>query len=154
MSTATPRTLTLTEEDLKPRASYDDFEDGEYVGTLTAVEDINATTTDNTGWKWIFQVQGLDFNIVTWLKGGGLWKVNEVLNAFGDALEEGTARVDPTRHIGKQATVIIKTDPDSDRGFQNVTRVLPVAEKPELSDFAEDMGADPTEVPSPDIEAL
>ena len=129
-NTATPRTLELTEEDLKPRFDYASFEDGEYVGTLVDVEDIEANKTDNYGWKWFFQVEGLNFGIVTWLKGGGLWKVNEVLNAFGSSLEEGTSRIDPTRFVGMEATVIIATDPSSDQGYKNVARVLPIAEKP------------------------
>lgn len=142
MSSATPRTITITEEDLTPRASYDGFKDGEYVGVLARVEDTEAKKTDNYGWRWVFVVQGLEFSITTWLKGGGLWKVNEVLGAFGDSLTAGTERVDPTRHVGKQATVIIKTDPSSERNFQNVARVLPLADKPTMEDFA-DMDDEP-----------
>jgi len=113
MSRPTIHTLEFTADDLASGGSYDDFQPGKYVGTLESVEDVEAKNTGNVGWKWTFSVNGLRFNTVTWLKGGGTWKLNEVVNALGGILTAGTNRIDPTLYIGSQAGVTIGRDAKS-----------------------------------------
>lgn len=121
-------TFTFTEDDLSGGASYDDFEPGEYVGTLVAIKDVQAKT-GNTGLRWEFQVQGLTFSTTTWLKGGGGWKLAEVLRGLGKGIEPGQAvRVNPPELIGKNAMLKIGYDASSNRpDFLTVLRVIPEA---------------------------
>lgn len=108
MSNAQTFTLDFTEEDLSPSGNYADFEAGDYRGVLTEVKDAKANS-GNVGYKWVFQVNGLPFDITTWLKGGGLWKLNEVISAMGGTLVKGD--FDPNLYVGSEAGVKIGKDP-------------------------------------------
>lgn len=137
---ATPLNIAFSEEDFKERVSYDELEDGgEYVGTLTSVEDVEART-GNTGWKFIFDVQGLPVNGSVWHSGGGKWKIREYFNALGQPIEPGTnmAFLDPNGLIGAQCVVTIeKTARDDGDGYwTNVGRVTPYVSEP-TTDFSD-----------------
>ena len=131
MSDATPRSLDVTEEDLgNGLGGYDEFVPGEYTGQLTNVEDVSANT-GNYGWRWTFQVNGLDFTIVTWLKGGGLWKLQELIAAMGGDLKPGSGQtLDPNLYVGSRAGLRIGKDPNQkdDRYKDRLTilRTFPV----------------------------
>lgn len=132
MSDATPQNIDVNEEDLGGLVGYDEFKPGEYVGTLTAVQDVTATKTGNYGWRWTFQVEGLDFNITTWLKGGGLWKLEELITAMGGELRPGAGQmIDPNMYIGSQAGVRIDKDATAQderyRDRLTILRTFPVA---------------------------
>lgn len=136
------RTVTFTEDDLEARASYDEFEPGEYEGVLVDVKDVNATS-GNTGLRWVFQVSGLDFSITTWDKGKGGWKLAEVLRGLGHPVEPGKpVRFVPQRLLGRKATVKIGYDRSANRDdFLTVLRVLPSAVEPPSEDTLFDFEA-------------
>lgn len=105
-------TLDITEDDLIQTGLYDDFTPGDYEGILVAVKDAKAAS-GNFGWKWVFQVKGLNFDITTWLKGGGLWKLGEVMASMGGELKPGSGQtLDPNLYIGSRAGVKIGKDPN------------------------------------------
>lgn len=118
-------TVTFTEDDLQGRQSYDEFEAGWYLGTLVDIKEVKATKTANTGKRWVFQVDGLNFSITTWDKGGGGWKLAEVLRGLGMDVTPGQpVSVNPARLLGTDANVYIDRE-DSESKFMNVVRVRP-----------------------------
>jgi len=135
-------TVTFTEDDLEAKTSYDEFKPGEYEGTLVDVRDAKASS-GNTGLRWVFQVDGLEFSITTWNQGKGGWKLAEVLRGLGEHIEPGKpVRVVPPRMLGRRATVKIGYDKSANRDdFLTVLRVMPAAVEPpngtELVDFSE-----------------
>lgn len=138
---ATAFNLDVTEEDLTPTGNYDDFEPGDYEGVLTEVRDVEAKNTGNVGWKWVFVVDGLEFDTVTWLKGKGLWKLQEVVASLGGSLNIGGQTVDPNMYIGQVAGLKIGKDANQkdDRYKDRLTilRTFPVADAPNIFDVPE-----------------
>ena len=130
MSRPTVHTLEFTEADLKGGADYGSFKAGNYVGILESVEDVKADT-GNVGWKWKFSVEGLIFDTVTWLKGGGVWKLNEIINSLGGSLEAGVGvRIDPMLYLGSRAGVTIGKDPKSKYPDRlTILRTFPLADE-------------------------
>lgn len=131
MSRPTVHTLEFTEEDLKGGADYGNFEPGNYVGVLESVEDVTAASTGNVGWKWKFSVNGLLFDTVTWLKGKGVWKLNEIINSLGGSLEAGVGmRIDPMLYLGSRAGVAIGRDAKSKYPERlTILRTFPLADE-------------------------
>jgi hypothetical protein len=113
---ATPRTIQFSEDDFKERLSYDDLAAGDYEATLIEVEDIEASTTDNYGWGFVFQIKGLKLTSRVWLRGGGGWKVRQVFNALGQSIPEGALPRDlnPNPLIGKSCVVSVVRKPYRD----------------------------------------
>jgi len=136
------RTVVFTEDDLDAHDSYDDFEPGEYQGTLVDVKETSSAATGNTGLRWIFQVRGLNFSITTWDKGRGGWKLAEVLRGLGESVEPGKPiRVVPSRYLGRTATVKIGVDPTSTNNYLTILRVLPSSVEPPSSEELVDLGS-------------
>lgn len=140
---ATPRDITLTEEDFQDRLSYDDLEEGDHVATLVDVTDIEASTTDNYGWGFVFMVKGLKLTSSVWLKGGGGWKVREVFNALGAPLAPGTptSGLNPNPLVGRTCVVTVKREPsrkDPEKTYTNITKHTPMVteEVPDFSDLS------------------
>lgn len=141
---ATPRQMTFTEDDFKERLSYEDLEDGDYIGTLLDVEDVVART-GNEGWKFKFDVKGLPLNSTTWLKGAGGWKVREVFNALGVpvTIETPILTLNPNQLIGRKCVVTVKREAASNgatnddgtvRFYTNIVRHTPYVADP-VADF-------------------
>ena len=133
MSEATPMEIDIAPDDLGGGAtSYDDFQPGEYVGILTEVSDVKANS-GNVGWRWTFQVNGLDFNIVTWLKGGGLWKLEELISAMGGELKPGPGqKINPNLYVGSKAGLRIGPDKTAkDERYRDRNVILSTFPSPE-----------------------
>lgn len=132
--------FTFDQEDLEAKESYDDFEPGEYEGTLTAVKEAKAKT-GNVGLRWEFTVKGLTFSTTTWFGGKGGWKLAEVLRGLGEEIKPGTTyNENPNKLIGRKARLKIGYDKTANRDdFLTVLRVLPQeVEMPNLFDFGEE----------------
>ena len=113
---ATPAQITFSEEDFTEAASYDDLKTGEdYIATLTAVDDIVAST-GNPGWAFKFDVKGLPMTTRVYHNGGGKWKIREVFNALGVPIGPGEAMsfLDPNGLIGNQCVITIKREDKQD----------------------------------------
>ena len=139
---ATPQRLEFTPKDFEERASYDDLEEGDHIGTLTDVQDAVAST-GNIGWKFIFDVKGLPVNTTVWLRGGGKWRVREIFNSLGQPVspDQPVTDLDPNPLIGNQCVVTIKkvlrdeTSPEEGT-WTNISRTTPYVSEP-VADFSE-----------------
>ena len=142
---ATPRQMTFTEDDFKERLSYDDLEDGDYIGTLLDVEDVTART-GNEGWKFKFDVKGLPLSSTTWLKGAGGWKVREVFNALGQPVTIDTPilTLNPNSLVGRKCVVTVKKEPASNGALKDDGTVMVytniVRHTPYIADTVADFG--------------
>ena len=140
---ATPQAIPFTEEDFEDRLSYADLEDGDHLATLIDVEDARATT-GNYGWRFKFDVRGLQLTTTVWLKGGGAWKVREVFNALGDPIAPGerVETLNPNPLIGRTCVVTVKREPASNgatyddgtvKEFVNIKKHTPYVAEAALS---------------------
>ena len=125
---ATPGAIQFSDDDFKERLSYDDLE-GDYVATLTDVEDIVAST-GNPGWAFVFDVKGLPLRSRVYHRGGGLWKIREVFNALGFPLMQDSTpdTLDPNILIGNQCIVTIGKEDE----WTNIMRHTPIVGQDEV----------------------
>lgn len=128
---ATPKQFEFTAEDLENGGSYAALEPGWYPATLTAVEDYSGGK--GPGWKWSFNVEGLDFKTWTSHSTSARWKLIEVTSAFDPSVRtEGIAHVDPNLFIGMtvKARVDYQEDPathnpDEGPNYKELKSILP-----------------------------
>jgi hypothetical protein len=143
---ATPRQVNLPDEKDRP-GDYSTLE-GEYEALLIDVEDIEATTTDNYGWGFVFQVKGLPIKTRVWLKGGGMWKVREVFNALGSPIAPGeqAASLNPNTLVGRSCVVNVVREKDrngalDDKGevktYAAIAEHTPIVKVDDVTTFAD-----------------
>lgn len=126
MSTATPREVVWAES----QADYASFETPwEGQATLIRVEDIKANT-GNTGWSWVFNVDGLEISAATWHAGKGGWKTTQIATALGyEPVVGSREQFDPNRFAGKPCMVRVER---GENGYLSIERCWPI--KPDTED--------------------
>jgi len=128
---ATPAPVQFTDKDFEERNNYSDLKPGDYEATCIDVEDIVAST-GNPGWKFTFDVKGLDLYTRVYHQGGGKWKIREVFNALGMPIEAGVVigALDPNALIGNTCVVTVikvpRDNPEEGEPWTNIQRHTPL----------------------------